>query len=52
VSVDGSVLVELAPLFDTVAPDDCTWTLDKGEVVVSMEKPEPRPWATLCLEAR
>lgn len=52
VSVDGSVIVELMPLFDTVAPDDCTWTLDGGEVVVTMEKAEARPWATLCLEAR
>jgi hypothetical protein len=52
VTIDGAVIAALSPLFETVAPDDCTWTVDAGEVVVTMEKPDARPWATLCLEVR
>jgi hypothetical protein len=49
VSVDGKQLVSLAPLFDRVTPDDCTFTLDEGHVVVTMEKRESRPWAALTI---
>jgi len=44
--------VEVSPLFETVSPDDCTWTMDGAEVVLTLEKPDARPWATLCLAQR
>ena len=53
VALDGSLLVELPKLFDRVTPDECTWTLTEGpsgaEIVVTMEKAEPRPWTSLEL---
>ena len=42
-------LVGLAPLFARVTPDECNWTLDNGEVVVTLEKADPRPWTELTL---
>ena len=36
-------------LFDRVAPDECSWTLDKGTLVIAMEKVEPKAWADLAL---
>ena len=42
-------LLGLVPLFARVTPDECSWTLDKGEVVVSLEKGEARPWTELVL---
>ena len=38
-----------APLFARVTPDECTWTVDSGAIVVTMQKAEPRPWASLAL---
>jgi hypothetical protein len=50
VSFDGSRAVHIEPLFDRVTPDECTWTLDGGACVVTMEKAAAgRPWARLCL---
>lgn len=49
VHVDKLPLVVLAPLFDRVDPEGCAWTLDGGDVVVSMEKSRARPWASLTL---
>jgi hypothetical protein len=46
---DGAELVNLRPLFAKVDVDGCTWTVDKGEVVVSMEKADARPWTMLLL---
>ena len=39
----------VAPLFARVTPDECTWTVDGGAIVVTMQKAEPRPWASLAL---
>ena len=53
VCVDGNAaapLVALFPLFDRVDSTGCAWTLDKnGDVVVSLEKAQPRPWTKLTL---
>ena len=49
VKVDGEVRACLRPLFARVAPDGCAWTLDGDEIVVTMEKEEARPWASLTL---
>ena len=49
VAVDSERLLLLEPLFDRVRPDGCTWTIGEGALVVTLEKMEPRPWATLCL---
>lgn len=49
VHVDGTPVLELATLFDRVAPDECSWSLDGGTLVVQMEKVEPRAWAHLTL---
>jgi len=51
-SFDGEVVVTLEPLFDRVSPDDCAWTLEEGVLVVTLEKSEARPWATLCLSQK
>lgn len=42
----GSVLVE-GQLCGMVRPEDCTWTLEKGRIVVTLEKTDPRPWPSL-----
>lgn len=44
-------LLFLSPLFARVTPDDCAWTLDSGEVVVTLEKAEAKPWSELILPA-
>lgn len=49
VTVDGKTLVSLRPLFDRVDTDGCVWTLEGSDVVVSMEKADPRPWTSLLL---
>ncbi|KAG8462298.1 hypothetical protein KFE25_012118 [Diacronema lutheri] len=50
VSYDGAPpVVSIAPLFAPVLPDECAWTLDGGEVVVTMPKADARPWAALTL---
>mmetsp|Transcript_22258 Transcript_22258/g.45785 ORF Transcript_22258/g.45785 Transcript_22258/m.45785 type:complete len:136 (-) Transcript_22258:99-506(-) len=49
VSCEKRVLVDLRPLFAKVDVDGCAWTVDKGEVVVSMEKADARPWTMLLL---
>ena len=49
VMVDGVVVVGIGRLFDRVTPDECSWSLDKGEVVVTLEKADPRPWTELAL---
>lgn len=49
VFVDGAEVLSVAPLFDRVLPDDCSWLLDGGCVVITLGKAEPRPWATLAL---
>eukprot|EP00873_Tetraselmis_striata_P041106 jgi/Tetstr1/461370/TSEL_006494.t1 len=49
VALDGEPLLTLPRLFDRVSPDGCLWTLDGGEVVVTMEKAEERPWVQLTL---
>ena len=49
VSVDGAPLASVAPLFARVTPDECTWTVESGAIVVTMQKAEPRPWASLAL---
>ena len=43
------VRAQLRPLFARVAPDGRAWTLDDDEIVVTMEKEEARPWASLTL---
>ena len=49
VTVDGVLLLGLAPLFARVTPDECSWTLDKGEVVVTLEKANAKAWSELTL---
>ena len=49
VKVDGGVVLFLSPLFARVTPDDCAWTLDSGEVVVTLEKVDSKPWSELTL---
>ena len=39
----------LVPLFDRVDTDGCTWTIDGEFIVISMEKCQARPWASLTL---
>jgi hypothetical protein len=50
VSFDGEVKVDLDELYDRVAPDDCNWTLEEGDLVITMEKVNRRPWANLTLK--
>ena len=50
VSFDGKAALAIAKLFARITPDECTWTLDTGELVVSLEKGERRVWASLALE--
>lgn len=49
VQVDQSERLRLGPLFARVDPDGCAWTLDKGDIIISMEKAEARSWPQLCL---
>jgi hypothetical protein len=54
VKVDGAIVLEIARLFDRVTPDDCSWSLGvgkegKAELVITMEKADPRPWSTIEL---
>lgn len=51
VAFDGQATLQLSPLFARTLPDESTWTLDGGEVVVTLPKGEPRPWAMLTLPA-
>ena len=50
VAFDGKQALAVPKLFARVTPDECTWTLDSGELVISLEKAEARPWASLALE--
>eukprot|EP01063_Lacrimia_lanifica_P014557 TRINITY_DN21121_c0_g1_i1.p1 TRINITY_DN21121_c0_g1~~TRINITY_DN21121_c0_g1_i1.p1 ORF type:complete len:337 (+),score=107.79 TRINITY_DN21121_c0_g1_i1:49-1059(+) len=49
VTFDGAEALRVDALFDRIIPDDCSWTLDDGTVVITMEKGDPRPWASLTL---
>ena len=50
VKVDGSMVLELPKLFARVTPDECSWSLADGPVlVITMEKAEARPWVHLEL---
>ena len=49
VKVDGAAVLELTKLFERVAPDECSWSLDNGALVISMEKVHPRAWNALTL---
>ena len=53
VAVDGAAVLEIEKLFDRVAPDQCSWSLDEGKrstaLVVTLEKVDPRPWVGLEL---
>ena len=50
VKVDGTALVEVRKLFDRVAPDECSWSIVDGSVlVITMEKVNARAWADLAL---
>jgi len=50
VCVDGAELLNVPKLFDRVLPDDCNWTLDGTDIVITLEKAEARPWAGLSLD--
>ena len=52
VSLDGTSLLSIGKLFDRVTPDDCSWLLDGPEIVITMEKMDPRPWVDLALPDR
>ena len=47
VKVDGEEVCNVTPLFDKVTPDECSWSLDGGTLVISMEKAEGKAWADL-----
>ena len=47
VKVDGEELVNVTPLFDKVTPDECSWSLDNGTLVISMEKANSKAWSDL-----
>tara|TARA_B110001452_G_scaffold190169_2_gene160364 strand:+ start:272 stop:1285 length:1014 start_codon:yes stop_codon:yes gene_type:complete len=49
VTIDSVVVVGIVRLFDRVTPDECSWSLDNGEVVVTLEKADPRAWTDLAL---
>ena len=49
VKVDGTAVLELPKLFERVAPDECSWSLDGSALVISMEKVHPRAWNALTL---
>ncbi len=50
VKVDGARVLELPKLFARVTPDECSWSLADGPVlVISMEKAVAEPWAALEL---
>lgn len=49
VSFDKQAALAIPKLFARVTPDECTWTLDNGELVVSLEKVDRRVWASLSL---
>lgn len=49
VMIDSVVVLGIVRLFDRVTPDECSWSLDKGEVVITLEKADPRPWTDLAL---
>ena len=51
VSVDGESIVSLEKLFAKVSPDDCSWSVVDGNVlVVTMEKRDAgKPWSELTL---
>ena len=42
-------MVGIVRLFDRVTPDECSWSLDNGDVVVTLEKADPRAWTDLAL---
>lgn len=47
----GAALVE-GQLAGNIRPEECTWTLSKGRVVVTMEKADQRAWQTLIVEPK
>jgi hypothetical protein len=49
VAFNGAPVLALEPLFDRVSPDESSWALDTGTLVVTLGKGEPRTWASLCL---
>lgn len=55
VKVDGTAVLSIPRLFDRVAPDECSWSLDKGKggappaLVIQMEKVNARAWESLEL---
>jgi len=49
VKVDGNNVLELAPLFAKVVPDDCSWSIDKDDIVLTLTKAEERAWTELLL---
>ena len=50
VKVDGEALLTFPKLFDRVTPDECSWSLGgEGALVITMEKGDARPWASLEL---
>ena len=49
VSFDSTEHVSIGPLFDKVTPDECNWTLEGGELILTLAKAQTRAWATLNL---
>jgi len=47
----GSVILE-GQLALPCRPEECTWTLTKGRIIVSMEKADSRPWPSLFSETK
>jgi HSP20 family molecular chaperone IbpA len=34
-------------LYDAVRPDDCSWTISKGKITITLEKVNPSRWTVL-----
>ena len=49
VKVDGEIVLKLLSLYDRVTPDECSWTVEKGELVVTLEKVTHYSWVELTL---
>lgn len=47
IDVKGATLLRIKTLASRVSNDDCSWTIDGRDLVLSMEKLEHRPWMDL-----
>lgn len=49
IDISGGISLNFDPLYGTVAPDDCTWSVSDGSLVITMEKAKQMEvWPTLA----